>query len=62
MLRRTIQAVKRNKEDAQDLALYIGNLTEATLRPFGDMDTPTISPNLKRGIDGFTRCVPSRFR
>lgn len=48
-----IQGVKKNKEDARALALYITNLTEATLKPFENIKGDPFDSSLTQGITQF---------
>ncbi|KAG8990922.1 hypothetical protein FRB94_013017 [Tulasnella sp. JGI-2019a] len=48
-----VEAVKGNTDDARDLALYIGKVTETAVRPLQGMPSDFSHPPLEEGLDAF---------
>ncbi|KAG8857047.1 hypothetical protein FRB96_005977 [Tulasnella sp. 330] len=50
---RISQVVKTNKRDARDFALYIGRLTDTTLRPLQDLGRKPINAKMENAVADF---------
>ncbi|KAG9004623.1 hypothetical protein FRB94_002232 [Tulasnella sp. JGI-2019a] len=50
-------AVKGNVDDARDLALYIGQVTETAIRPLQGMPSDFSHQPLKEGLDEFRQVL-----
>ncbi|KAG9000438.1 hypothetical protein FRB94_005408 [Tulasnella sp. JGI-2019a] len=52
-----VEAVKGNADDARELALYIGQVTDATIRPLQNLPSDFTHQPLKEGLDQFSQTL-----